>query len=137
MKVTVLFGESPEVSVQAREDGDQLMLGAAELERATGWTLKPEGLCRKEACVPLPPDGSWQDDEGRVDLTAFARRAGRPVVHDSAHAVWGFGEPAQSMADVLTSGRAPDFTLPDLDGRSHRLSDYRGRKVFLLAWGSY
>ncbi|MDZ7372742.1 MAG: thioredoxin-dependent thiol peroxidase [candidate division KSB1 bacterium] len=26
---------------------------------------------------------------------------------------------------------APDFTLPDSDGRLHRLADYRGRKVVL------
>jgi peroxiredoxin len=32
---------------------------------------------------------------------------------------------------------APDFTLPDLDGRMHSLSDYRGKKVFLLAWASW
>jgi peroxiredoxin Q/BCP len=27
--------------------------------------------------------------------------------------------------------QAPDFSLPDADGRVHRLSDYRGRKVIL------
>jgi hypothetical protein len=27
--------------------------------------------------------------------------------------------------------------LPDLDGKMHRLSDYRGQKVFLLAWASW
>lgn len=132
----MFFGESP-AAVSAREDGERLLLHADELERATGWALKPEGLCRAEACVPLPRDGSWQDEEGRVDLTAFARRAGRPVVHDSEHAVWAFGEPAQTLAEPSTSVRAPDFALPDLEGRLHRLSDYRGRKVFLLAWGSY
>jgi peroxiredoxin len=29
---------------------------------------------------------------------------------------------------------APDFELPDLDGRLHRLSDYRGRIVILNFW---
>ncbi|HSY78461.1 MAG TPA: redoxin domain-containing protein [Verrucomicrobiae bacterium] len=33
--------------------------------------------------------------------------------------------------------QAPDFELPDLDGKLHRLSDYRGKKVFLLAWASW
>jgi peroxiredoxin Q/BCP len=32
---------------------------------------------------------------------------------------------------------APDFTLPDLDGNLHSLSDYRGRKVVLLTWASF
>ena len=29
---------------------------------------------------------------------------------------------------------APDFELPDLDGRLHRLSDYRGRIVIINFW---
>ena len=33
--------------------------------------------------------------------------------------------------------RAPDFTLPDLDGSPHSLSSYRGRKVFLATWASW
>jgi hypothetical protein len=35
------------------------------------------------------------------------------------------------------SVEAPDFTLPDLDGRMHSLSDYRGRKVVLFTWASF
>ena len=32
---------------------------------------------------------------------------------------------------------APDFALPDPSGRIHRLSDYRGKKVFLVTWASW
>lgn len=32
---------------------------------------------------------------------------------------------------------APDFTLVDLDGESHRLSDYKGQGVFLNFWGTW
>jgi alkyl hydroperoxide reductase subunit AhpC len=32
---------------------------------------------------------------------------------------------------------APDFTLPDLDGNLHSLSDHRGEKVVLLSWASF
>ena len=42
-------------AVDARVEGERLWLDAAALEDATGWALKPEGLCRDEACVPLPP----------------------------------------------------------------------------------
>ena len=38
---------------------------------------------------------------------------------------------------VLATGQAPDFALPDLDGRDHRLADYRGRKVLLATWSSW
>ena len=121
----------------AREYGDRLWLSADDLETATGWVLKPEGLCREDACVPLPRDGSWRDEDDRIDLTAFARRFGRPVVRDAEHGLWAFGESAQDAVEDLRSSRAPDVTLPDLDGRRHALSDFRGRKVFLLSWGSY
>lgn len=32
---------------------------------------------------------------------------------------------------------APDFTLPDLQGKPHRLSDFRGRVVFLNLWATW
>ena len=31
---------------------------------------------------------------------------------------------------------APEFTLPDLDGRIHMLSDYRGRIVIVNFWSA-
>jgi hypothetical protein len=140
---TVIFGDREPVSADVRSDGERLWLSAGDLERATGWTLKPEGLCQDDACVPLPADGSWIDAEGRIDVAAFARRLRRPAVHDEEHAVWAFGAPAEVEAAVAGAApgtgpvQAPDFTLPDLDGERHSLSDFRGRKILLLAWGSY
>lgn len=32
---------------------------------------------------------------------------------------------------------APDFTLSDMDGEQHSLSDYRGRTVMLNFWGTW
>ena len=138
MAVTVVFDEREvEVEDGAREDGERLWLAPEDLEAATGWTLKPEGLCREDACVPLPADGSWLDGDGRIDVTAFADRFDRPVVRDEEHSMWAFGQSAGERLDALRSLEAPDFTLPDLDGRMHSLSDHRGRKVFLYSWGSY
>ena len=37
----------------------------------------------------------------------------------------------------LASLEAPDFELPDLAGRLHRLSDQRGKKVLLIAYASW
>ncbi len=32
---------------------------------------------------------------------------------------------------------APDFTLSDINGRQHRLSDYRGKNVMLIFWATW
>ncbi|MBD5634625.1 MAG: redoxin family protein, partial [Candidatus Eremiobacteraeota bacterium] len=75
--------------------------------------------------------------DGRFNLAAFARYLGQPVVHDDAAEVWLFGEPAHARRDALRSLDAPDFTLPDLDGKLHSLSQFRGKKVLLLSWASW
>jgi len=74
---------------------------------------------------------------GPLDLAAFAGPLDCPVVRDEEHAVWAFGESAAARQADLTSVEARDFTLPDLDGNMHSLSDYRGKKVFLHSWASY
>ena len=39
---------------------------------------------------------------------------------------------------VLAVGdQLPDISLPDLDGRPIRLSDYRGRRLFIFMWASW
>ncbi len=62
---------------------------------------------------------------------------GQPVAASPEHAVWSIGEAAKDAADRLLSLEAPDFTLPDMDGKPYSLSSFRGRKVFLLAWASW
>jgi len=44
-----------------------------------------------------------------------------------------FGLAALASARVEIGAPAPDFTLTDIDGRTHRLSDYRGKTV-ILEW---
>ena len=122
----------------AAADGDALWLHSDELELTTGWLWKPDGLCRDEACMPIPrkTDRALVDGD-RIDAAGLWRHAGWPVVHDRAGDVWVLGEGASQRADALTSLEAPDFELPDLDGRLHRLSDYRGRKVLMVSWASW
>ena len=128
------------VAVTGEADADALWLAPDELARAGGWELKPEGLCRGSLCVPVPPGASWAHGRGadaRVDLVGLSRHMGQPVAASPEYFVWSIGEAADDAADRLRSLAAPDFTLPDLDGRMHTLSSYRGRKVFLLAWASW
>jgi hypothetical protein len=123
---------------RATADGDALWLDRDELERATGWSWKPQGLCRDETCVPIPRASERPLVDGdRIDAAGLWRYAGWPVVHDRSGDLWVLGEGAARRADALTSLQAPDFELPDLDGRPHRLSDLRGRRVFLVSWASW
>lgn len=105
-------------------------MAVEEFERETGWVLKPEGACRGAVCVPLPPQGP------RIDLAVLAERLGMGLVHDPAHGLWALG-PSTVSGRALESVEAPDFTLPDLDGRPFRLGSLRGRKVVLVAWASW
>jgi hypothetical protein len=137
--VTVLL-PGRTVTVTGDPEADALWLAPGELARTAGWELKPEGLCRDALCVPVPPGAAWvrgRDALLRIDLSGLSRYMGQPVAASPEHSVWSIGEAAEDAADRLRSLEAPDFTLPDLSGRLHTLSAFRGRKVFLLAWASW
>ncbi len=103
---------------------------AAELERATGWQLKPEGLCRDLRCVPFP--NASADD---VALADVAGALGMPLVADEAAKLWALGPEAGGKA--LDTAVLPEIELPDVDGRPFRLASLRGQKVLLVAWASW
>jgi peroxiredoxin len=42
-----------------------------------------------------------------------------------------------SQQKPRTGYEAPDFSLPDLSGATHRLSEYRGKVVFLNLWATW
>ncbi len=117
---------------------DELWLRAADLERATGWTLQPEGLCRNELCTVVAPADRerWIEAEA-VCASKLWETLERPVLHDQAHSAWMLGEAAADRGRSLESLEAPDFTLPDITGKLHSLSDFRGKKVFLATWASW
>jgi hypothetical protein len=113
---------------------DGLRVSPVDAETVTDWTLKPEGMCRDALCVPLAEDIRR---DGNVDLAAFWRVLGHPVVSDHLGEVWVLGIAAASRTKALAGLEAPDFTLPDLAGVPHRLSQLRGKKVFLTTWASW
>lgn len=102
-----------------------------ELADRTGWTVRPEGACKGDLCVPLP-----DTDAEVLDAEVLAQRLGMPLVHDEAHDLWCLG-PATVAGRTLESAEAPDLELPDLDGEPFALRSLRGQKVFLLAWASW
>jgi peroxiredoxin Q/BCP len=41
---------------------------------------------------------------------------------------------AQSAAELKVGDMAPDFTLPGTDGKTHKLSEFRGKQAVVIAW---
>ena len=138
---TIVYDDTATDLTAAREDAGQLWITTADLKRATRFEVKPQGVCRDELCFPLPKArqqefvhkdavGSW------FNMTAFAALVHQPVAHDEAMATWYFGL-RSDQRQQLSSLQAPDFTLPDLNGKPHRLSNFRGKKILLVTWASW
>jgi len=112
-------------------------LSAADLDR---WA----GLRRLAAIRSLCPDSDRRKRDGREDdgeddqqRAKAAQASGRPVAIDLEERAAYLGVSAEERGRRLAALEAPDFTLPDLEGRPHSLSDHRGKKVFLVAYGSW
>ena len=136
--VTLLTDEAVYEVEDGRAEGEKLWLREHDLERITGWHLKPEGFCRNEVCVPVPLGQAGALRAGSaIDAASLWQHLGQPVLHTADGSVWMLGEGARTRTAALKSLQAPDFTLPDLSGRSHSLSDHRGKKVLLVTWASW
>lgn len=72
-----------------------------------------------------------------LELVTRAEAEGRPVALDRDERAAYLGITAKERARVLFSLEAPDFTLPDLAGRTHSLAAHRGKKVLLVAYASW
>ena len=131
-----IIEQGQSLEVQATVSGDSVRLTPEALSDGFGWELKQEGLCRGEVCVPIRDRDALVIDGG-VDLSAFATALGRPLALDAAEGVAAIGTPATDLASQLNTLEAPDFTLPDLEGKLHSLSEHRGKKVLLIAYASW
>jgi hypothetical protein len=129
--MTTILTPTEEHTVTTR---DGLWMSADDAERVTGWTLKPEGMCRGDICVPLTPAAVLGRE---VDIEAFWKTLGGPVIASDGGEVWALGAPADERNAALEGLEAPDFILPDVDGTPRTLSQLRGRKVFLVTWASW
>jgi hypothetical protein len=105
---------------------ERLDVPPPELEARTGWSIKPEGACRGDQCVPLPAP---------FDVSDLAQRLGMPLIHDERHELWALGP--QAGGRELASAELPDIVLPDSNGRDFALRSLRGTKVFMIAWASW
>lgn len=125
MTVTVLTDNTITVAEGAQVANGNLCVPGDEFE----------GITARSPVAGEALDAHSRD--GRVNVSALWRHLQRPLLRDEAGQAWVLGASAGQRAAALESLRAPDFTLSDLDGRAHSLSDYRGKKVLLASWASW
>jgi hypothetical protein len=140
-RATVIYDEKATEIRVANEEAGQLWITTADLKLATGFELKPQGVCRDELCFPVPKSREQEFVRKRAgktwfNLIAFAQLVRQPVAYDATLSTWYFGLRADQRQG-LSSLEAPDFTLPDMRGKTHSLSDFRGKKVLLITWASW
>jgi hypothetical protein len=137
-RFTVVQAEGAE-QVDAVVDAPRatVRLSADAMQQSLGWERKEEGLCRGEVCIPVRALAGVEGDDGLFDLAGLITLLGRPLAIDIEAAAAFVGVAASERTARLESFEAPDFTLPDLDGRLHSLAEHRGKKVFLATWASW
>jgi len=143
VRPTVIYDDVAVEIDSAETDASHLWLTTEDLSRATKFELKTQGVCRDEKCFPLPEARRQEfvrQDSGNTwfNLTAFAELVDQPVARENSLdlSAWYFGL-RSDQRQQLASLQAPDFTLPDINGKPHSLSDFRGKKVFLVTWASW
>lgn len=134
MITVVTAAGTREVTGEVREG--RVVLDADGVEGATGFVPKPEGLCHGDVCVPTSLHPGLEVD-GRFDAELLGRALGRAVATDPTTATVVVGDPVGERTTVRHGDVAPEFSLPDLEGRDVALRDFAGRKRLLLAWASW
>lgn len=140
-RATVVYDEVSTDINSASEEAGQLWITTTDLKQATRFEVKPQGVCRDVLCFPLPKSkkSEFLRKEGAkswFNLSAFAGLVHQPVAHDEGASTWYFGL-RSDQRQGLASLQAPDFTLPDINGKMHSLADFRGKKVLLVTWASW
>lgn len=134
--MATVINDTEHIEVDATLGSRWLMAGDA-FESLTGWTLKPEGMCRGDICAPIYHRDKVLSPDGLIDLQHAAGVIGMTAVVDTDRGVAALCASAPARAEDMVSLRAPDFTLPTLDGTPVHLHDFDRRKVLLLAWSSW
>ena len=132
--LTILRGDG-EATVAARA-AERATIAIADVAAATGWELRPEGLCRGAVCVPLRDRDALVVDD-RVDLARLGEALHLPVVIDTEAGVAALGDDPVQIAASLRDRRAADFTLPTLAGTPFTFSSLGRKKKLLVAWASW
>ena len=138
----VLYQDRAVAIEETLADPTDLWIPAHTLTEVNGFELKPEGACIDDICVPVHQDQNSEIFISRGEAQWFnvvelAKRLQQPFVADFETGVWSFGAIPARRSSLVDQGVAPDFALPDIDGKLYRLSDFKGKKIMLLTWASW
>jgi hypothetical protein len=122
--------------VVAVADGERLLIDPDLLPQALGWEWKPEGLCRADVCVAVHDQERLLVGD-KLDVGAVTGALGRLAVIDANAGIVAVGSPQTSRHAAQRDGRAPAFTLSDLDGVGHSLDEWHGSKKLLVAFATW
>lgn len=139
---TVLYGGKTITVENTLKDPTDLWVSPEDLTRINGFVLKPEGACLDDICIPLRQDGDnelfvTRDGKKWINATALAKTMKQGYAADYEHGVWSFAEIPATQSSYLQASVAPDFEMKDRQGKTVRLSDFRGKKVLIVTWASW
>ncbi len=101
-----------------------------------------------QGCRRKTPAAENTPAEGAKAVPAAAKETAKSPIETAASL---FREPKVSIQNIVQAGKdrwtpafeqwwdkpAPDFTLSDIEGQTHKLSDYRGKDVVVVFWLTY
>ncbi len=119
-------------------EGEGLLINPEDLPSINGFTLKPQGACFEDLCVPVS-ESLFVQQAGKTwfDLTAFADLIEQPYVSDSSCRVWSFAEVPSRRDNMMTNAMAPEFKVTDRQGQVVELADLKGKKALIVTWSSW
>ncbi len=135
MTITLLqSGQADLVNAEVREN--EFWVLSVDIATALGWEVKPEGLCKDDVCIPLANTTDLIDGD-LINLVRLSDLISRPLAVSIVDEAAYLGPPLDGYEQTVGRLLAPDFTLPDLEGRTYSLSEFRGSKVMIAAWASW
>jgi hypothetical protein len=138
----VIYNNAATEVIAAPQSLKGLWVTTTDLKRATRFEIKPQGVCRDELCFPLPKGrkDEFVSKAGSTtwfNLGEFSKMLKQPVAYDEKNSAWFIGPMPTSQNEHLQTLDAPNFFLPDMNGKMHSLADFRGKKVMLITWASW
>ena len=139
---TVLYQNRVVELERTLPDPNDLWVLPQDLPRVNDFELKPEGACLAELCVPVRQDRDSEHVRHARAPGLVQRHRARPA---PAAGVRGrsrvsrleLRQHSRHAQRFLQSAMAPDFALPNREGKLVRLSDFEGKKVLIVTWASW